>query len=397
LVDGVNLGHPTYDVYRGDIAGLFPGYRNTDGAGGRFFLDTTSYENGVHTIEWRVTDDANNTGVVGFRYFTIVNPTPAPVSVDDDFNASTPGWGSDHFDSIQDGIDGVAVGGVVDVAAGTYTESLTLAKDACVVLSGDITLNGGISITDGTLVSTAADLSLTGDLSTTGGVFAPNDGAISFDGSGTQYINGDTVLFDVSVSSGVTVETSSNITVDGTLTNGGLTREIKPISGTGIYTYGLAGIRADVTVAGLTSLQVERRDEDHPSATLGIQTGKYWSLSPVGSGFTLDLTLPHNDVPTASDKVCRYTGIGTTWDCAADSFDSGTNTITRLSVTQLSDWATGDSVGPAAIETTSLRARSVWGAGGAGLMLAGILVAGTVGIVILAVEWRSSNRKAPPG
>ncbi|MCK4366311.1 MAG: hypothetical protein KAW45_09685, partial [Thermoplasmatales archaeon] len=34
---------------------------------------------------------------------------PAVVYVDDDYNSSIPGWGVDHFDSIQDGIDAVDV------------------------------------------------------------------------------------------------------------------------------------------------------------------------------------------------------------------------------------------------------------------------------------------------
>jgi hypothetical protein len=72
-VDGVNIGHPTYNNYRSDIAGLFPGYANSDGAVGYFYLDTTAYENGVHTIQWTATDDAGNTDGIGSRYFTIGN------------------------------------------------------------------------------------------------------------------------------------------------------------------------------------------------------------------------------------------------------------------------------------------------------------------------------------
>jgi hypothetical protein len=72
-VDGVNLGHPVYNKYRSDIAALFPGYANSNGAAGYFYLDTTAYENGVHTIQWTVTDSAGNTDGIGSRYFTIQN------------------------------------------------------------------------------------------------------------------------------------------------------------------------------------------------------------------------------------------------------------------------------------------------------------------------------------
>jgi hypothetical protein len=74
FVDGVNLGHPTYNIYRADIANLFPGYANSDGAAGYFYLDTTLYENGAHTIYWTATDNAGNTDGIGSRYFSIQNP-----------------------------------------------------------------------------------------------------------------------------------------------------------------------------------------------------------------------------------------------------------------------------------------------------------------------------------
>jgi hypothetical protein len=76
-VDGVSLGNPVYNLYREDIAALFPGYNNSNGAVGYFNLDTTAYANGVHTIAWTAGDDAGNTDGIGSRYFTIVNVTGA--------------------------------------------------------------------------------------------------------------------------------------------------------------------------------------------------------------------------------------------------------------------------------------------------------------------------------
>ncbi|MFC2145736.1 Ig-like domain-containing protein [Acidobacteriota bacterium] len=72
-VDGVMLGHPTYNIYRSDVAALFPNYANSNGAIGFFYLDTTTYENGVHTIQWTATDNVGNTDGIGSRYFTIEN------------------------------------------------------------------------------------------------------------------------------------------------------------------------------------------------------------------------------------------------------------------------------------------------------------------------------------
>jgi len=72
-VDGINLGHPTYNIYRPDIANLFPDYANSNGAVGYFYLDTSAFENGVHTIQWTATDSGGNTDGIGSRYFIIQN------------------------------------------------------------------------------------------------------------------------------------------------------------------------------------------------------------------------------------------------------------------------------------------------------------------------------------
>jgi hypothetical protein len=73
-LDGVLLGNPfDYNVYNALIATKFPGYNNSDGAAAYLHIDTTQYENGVHTIAWSVTDDAGNSNGIGSRYFTIHN------------------------------------------------------------------------------------------------------------------------------------------------------------------------------------------------------------------------------------------------------------------------------------------------------------------------------------
>nr|NIM14529.1 hypothetical protein [Candidatus Aminicenantes bacterium]NIM81267.1 hypothetical protein [Candidatus Aminicenantes bacterium]NIN20666.1 hypothetical protein [Candidatus Aminicenantes bacterium]NIN44445.1 hypothetical protein [Candidatus Aminicenantes bacterium]NIN87264.1 hypothetical protein [Candidatus Aminicenantes bacterium] len=80
-VDGVNIGNPTYNNYRPDIATLFPGYANTNGAVGYFYLDTTAFQNGVHTIQWTATDSGGNTDGIGSRYFKIQNIGSSPRSM----------------------------------------------------------------------------------------------------------------------------------------------------------------------------------------------------------------------------------------------------------------------------------------------------------------------------
>ena len=72
-MDGQSRGKPTYNVNRSDIAGMFPGYANSNGAVGYFPLDTTTLANGTHTISWVVTDNLGNTEGIGSRFFTVQN------------------------------------------------------------------------------------------------------------------------------------------------------------------------------------------------------------------------------------------------------------------------------------------------------------------------------------
>jgi uncharacterized repeat protein (TIGR01451 family) len=81
VVDGVLVGHPTYGNYRSDIANLFPGYKNSGGAVGFYYIDTTALANGVHTISWNVYDDGGHGEGIGSRYFNVFNsggPVAAP-------------------------------------------------------------------------------------------------------------------------------------------------------------------------------------------------------------------------------------------------------------------------------------------------------------------------------
>jgi hypothetical protein len=81
-VDGINLGHPTYNIYRSDIANLFPDYANSEGAVGYFYLDTCAYENGVHTIQWTATDSGGNSDGIGSRYFSINNQENMKIEIE---------------------------------------------------------------------------------------------------------------------------------------------------------------------------------------------------------------------------------------------------------------------------------------------------------------------------
>jgi hypothetical protein len=72
-IDGQYIGHCIYNIYREDIATLFPGYANGEGAMALHDFDTDAYDTGLHTIQWVVTDTAGNTDGIGSRYFTLQN------------------------------------------------------------------------------------------------------------------------------------------------------------------------------------------------------------------------------------------------------------------------------------------------------------------------------------
>ena len=98
LVDGFNIGQPTYNIYRPDIATLFPGYANSNGAAGYFFLDTTPYANGIHTIEWVAYDSAWNIDGIGSRYFMIHNTGSSSTRKGAAANFQGPTFDTDHID-----------------------------------------------------------------------------------------------------------------------------------------------------------------------------------------------------------------------------------------------------------------------------------------------------------
>ena len=59
------------------------------------------------------------------------------VFVDDDFDETTPGWGYDHFDNIQDGLDNVSDSGTVHVYEGTYDVFNVQARSNIIIQSAE--------------------------------------------------------------------------------------------------------------------------------------------------------------------------------------------------------------------------------------------------------------------
>ncbi len=77
----------------------------------------------------------------------------------------------------------------------------------------------------------------------------------------------------------------------------------------------------------LARINIQRFDKSHPNASSSLQTGYYWQIEGldasggVASGYSVDLTFSAPGfTPDGDDQVCRYTGSGAAWDCAATSY-----------------------------------------------------------------------------
>ncbi|MFN2225939.1 MAG: LamG-like jellyroll fold domain-containing protein, partial [Anaerolineae bacterium] len=220
---------------------------------------------------------------------------------------------------------------IAALAAGGHNNRLVLGAD--LDLDGDLTLNATM------LDSGAGDqaLDLSGDWTSYGGAFAAQAGTVRFDGTGVQILAGDVAFHDLTVGAGVSLTTASQVSVGGTLTNLGWTVESQAIDGPGAATFGLAGLTVDVTAQGsLSGLVVARRDEDHPQAHPATATGRYWRITPSGSGYTATLTLPHAGL--ADPYASKYLGPG--WDWGREAFTAAS--VTRSGITAFSDWAVSE-------------------------------------------------------
>ncbi len=183
---------------------------------------------------------------------------------------------------------------------------------------------------------------ITGSFTRTGGTLRTSGNTLTFAGVGAQ-------LLDLSVATSfnsvvvspqtvlVEVQPASNATVTGTLTNLGVIRKTRSMSA-GANPFGLTGVALNVTALGsLASVQVDRRDVTHPLAGPDQQTGRHWTMTPVGAGFVLGVTLPHAVANHATTSACRLTG--GTWDCGRTAAAPGLVSRSGITPSRTGPWA----------------------------------------------------------
>ncbi|MEM2388513.1 MAG: hypothetical protein QXW78_05315, partial [Candidatus Thermoplasmatota archaeon] len=92
------------------------------------------------------------------------------VWVDDDYDSSTFGFGYDHFNSIQQGVNAVGEGGKVIVNSGTYTEQVLVTKNLSLVGAGR----------DTTIIQCPNSLiAIPGNLKPVVGIYSPGDSSVT--------------------------------------------------------------------------------------------------------------------------------------------------------------------------------------------------------------------------
>ena len=330
-----------------------------------------------------VSDGANTTTGPVWSFTTAAQPTD--VYVDDGFTAARPNWGYNEFAAITPAVPVVAPYGRLHVTDGVYTEDVTLNRPRItIMLDGNVTINGFLIILQGNFRSTPGNLTLTGDFQVSAGsIFQANSGTVVFGGGDVQELFSTVptlILHGVVVGPGTTLINSANVTFT-SLVNQGSIQETVTVGGVGIYTFPMCMVSIAVwEPADITTLEVTRHEVDHPYAnTDNTRTGRWWSINapgdPTPSGYDMEFTFPHNNL--YDPRICLWVnGPGAGFDCARESYTS--QTVTRVGITELSQWTVSTNTNPTAVRLQDLKAysqTSTW-----------LLVAG-LGLLALPLLW----------
>ncbi len=115
---------------------------------------------------WTGGDENNEITAEALWGIEVASSEITDVWVDDDFDATTPGWGVTHFSSIQDGID-MVTGSTVNIAAGTYPGSILIPGGIPITMIGAGTtltfLTGGMDLADGASGVTLQHFAISGE------------------------------------------------------------------------------------------------------------------------------------------------------------------------------------------------------------------------------------------
>ena len=142
-------------------------------------------------VQWRInlTGDKVYTPTVyevNISWFYEELPVPDETYVDDDYDENTPGWGYDHFDNIQDGVNAVNSSGIVNIYSGTYNENVVINRPMSLIGEDE-----HITIVDGNLNGSV--LSISNSLVSISGLKLRNSGSDVID-SGILVVSAEVTL-----------------------------------------------------------------------------------------------------------------------------------------------------------------------------------------------------------
>ncbi len=98
FVDGASIGSPSYNHFRPDIAGFFPGLANSNGAVGFIILKPRTLSKGLHTIAWVGIDSNGAVAGIGSRFFRVRDETNRPPVAHAGFDQTVTPGATVHLD-----------------------------------------------------------------------------------------------------------------------------------------------------------------------------------------------------------------------------------------------------------------------------------------------------------
>ncbi len=370
---------------------------------GQAQLTTMCLTTGSHSITAVYNGDVNFKTSTSSPSQNVTVNAATPVFVDDTFAGSTDCqdlgsgkiFGRNAFATITAGIAGVAAGGTVNVADGTYAESVTLSAATTVALSGNVTINDSLTISNGTFTSTSGVLSITGNFTHSAGTFTHNSGTVTLNGAAAQTLGGTVQtafnILEINNSMGVSLGVDKSVATQLKLTNGNLNAGTntlslsasatimrtaghvlgnlkKTFSAIGPFTYhvgtanGYSPVDVNIT-AGTGDLTVKAVQGPQPALTASMVLQRYWTLA--GTGITANLVFNYLQADVmgteANYRVIRVSsGTAVSFPNAcptAPCVDAAANTAKIDGVSSFSDWTAGDFSGPTAVEFDSFEAR----------------------------------------
>jgi PKD repeat protein len=129
------------------------------------------------------------------------------------------------------------------------------------------------------------DLTIGGDFTRNGGVFAAGGGTVTFDGSGTQTLDTDAIVFhDLAVTSGSTLVDLAEFTVGGSLTNNGTLQKTQDVNGSADVTFfdtgGYGGLTLNANGSDLGSTIVKIKGNQDCTGVPGETVRRCFDIAP---------------------------------------------------------------------------------------------------------------------